>query len=74
MLRSTIFLLKPKDCLLIILHKAFRIVETVVYGFVVVAALQAETFAKFLSFQQPKSKQGFQLFLLQSLLILPNPP
>ena len=41
MLRSTIFLLKLKDCPLIILHKAFRIVKLAAYGFVVVVALQA---------------------------------
>jgi hmp protein len=34
------FGLKPKDCQLIILYKAFRIVKLVVYGSVVVAALQ----------------------------------
>ena len=35
------FGLKPKDCQLIILYKAFRIVKPAAYGFVVVVALQA---------------------------------
>ena len=35
------FGLKPKDCRLLIFHKAFRIVKHAAYGFVVVVALQA---------------------------------
>ncbi len=40
LLATTLFLLKRKDCRLIMLHESFRIVKPTAYGFVVVVALQ----------------------------------
>ena len=40
LLATTLFLLKRKDCRLIMLHEPFRIVKHAAYGFVVVVALQ----------------------------------
>ena len=36
LLATTLFLLKRKDCRLIMLHESFRIVKPAAYGFVVV--------------------------------------